>query len=51
MRKLPMVLYHVGVKGEDFQPRRLFAHRAARCSGEIEEVTRNQSGVWVVEQV
>src|SRR6202008_2740827 len=25
MRKLAMALYHVGVKGEEFQPRRLFA--------------------------
>jgi transposase len=25
MRKLAMALYHIGVKGEDFQPRRLFA--------------------------
>ena len=24
MRKLAMALYHVGVKGEEFQPRRLF---------------------------
>ena len=53
MRKLAMALYHVGVKGEEFQPRRLFG-RIGRRSGvqvEIEEVTRNQSGVWVVEQV
>ena len=30
MRKLPMALYHVGVKGEEFQPRRLFAHIGRR---------------------
>jgi transposase len=30
MRKLAMALYHVGVKGEDFQPRRLFARIGRR---------------------
>ena len=30
MRKLPMALYHVGVKGEEFQPRRLFARIGRR---------------------
>ena len=25
MRKLAVALYHIGVKGEDFEPRRLFA--------------------------
>jgi transposase len=30
MRKLAMALYHVGVKGEEFQPRRLFARIGRR---------------------
>ena len=50
MRKLAVALHHIGVKGEDFQPRRLFAHRATRCSREIEDVTKDQSRVQVVEQ-
>ena len=31
MRKLAMALYHVGVKGEEFQPRRLFGRIGRRC--------------------
>ena len=33
MRKLAMALYHIGVKGEDFQPRRLFARIRRRNVG------------------
>jgi transposase len=33
MRKLAMALYHVGVKGEEFQPRRLFGRITRRCGG------------------
>jgi hypothetical protein len=32
MRKLAVALYHVGVRNEEFQPRRLFG-RIGRCSG------------------
>ena len=31
MRKLAVALYHVGVKGEDFQPRRLFGRIGRGC--------------------
>ena len=33
MRKLAMALYHIGVKGEEFQPRRLFARIKPRGVG------------------
>ena len=33
MRKLAMALYHIGVKGEEFQPRRLFARISRRGVG------------------
>ena len=51
MRKLALALYHIGVKGETFQPRRLFArHQAAQGSREIEGVIRDQRRVHEVEQ-
>jgi transposase len=33
MRKLAMALFHVGVKGEEFQPRRLFGRLDRPCGG------------------
>jgi transposase len=33
MRKLAMALYHIGVRGEEFQPRRLFARISRRGVG------------------
>ena len=33
MRKLAVALYHVGVKGEEFQPRRLFGRISRRGVG------------------
>lgn len=39
MRKLAVALYHVGVRGEEFQPRRLFGRidRSARRPGASKE--------------
>jgi hypothetical protein len=33
MRKLAMALYHVGARGEEFEPRRLFGRIGRRCTG------------------
>jgi hypothetical protein len=38
MRKLAVALYHIGVRNEAFQPRRLFG-RIGRCSGRSAERT------------
>jgi transposase len=35
MRKLALALYHVGVRGEEFQPRRLFGRIDARRGGPV----------------
>jgi len=51
MRKLAMALYHVGVKGEEFQPRRLFARIGRRSVVEKSKTrTSDQSRVQEAKQ-
>jgi len=46
MRKLVMALYHVGVRNEEFRPRRLFGRICGRrgSSAELGSGVRNQRG-------
>ena len=51
MRKLALGLYHVGVKGEEFQPRRLLCASSGAGSSEIECVIRDQSRIQEVDSL
>src|SRR5207247_7045085 len=42
MRKLAVALYHVGVRDEEFQPRRLFGRIARRCGEAAEPQSRTR---------
>ena len=43
MRKLAVALYHVGVRNEEFQPRRLFGRIGRRSGRSAERIRREQA--------